>query len=79
MLVYPVISYADHYAVCRRVEYHKLGLGGDIKRDTTEDILFKLGQLLKDSSYRLSLLKMKHEIEELQEQSKCMSTVVNLH
>jgi hypothetical protein len=69
MLVYPPESVMDPAGCATRVVYHELGLRGDIKDDTVEDIQNKIHQLLTDTRFKQSLarLKQKNQAYNLQE------------
>lgn len=70
MLVYPLISYADHYGVSARVRYHNLGLTGDIKGASEESITFKINKLLSDPSYKMSMIRLNDRINVVDENAQ---------
>jgi zeaxanthin glucosyltransferase len=52
MLVYPRDSRMDQNGNAARISFHRLGLHGDINRDSAADILRKMQELLGDPQYR---------------------------
>jgi UDP:flavonoid glycosyltransferase YjiC (YdhE family) len=59
MLVYPGESVMDPPGNSTRVVYHELGLRGDMKTDTVEDIHTKINQLLTAQKFKESVAKLK--------------------
>jgi UDP:flavonoid glycosyltransferase YjiC (YdhE family) len=59
MLVYPSESVMDPPGNSTRVVYHELGLRGDMKTDTVEDIHTKINQLLTAQKFKESVAKLK--------------------
>jgi UDP:flavonoid glycosyltransferase YjiC (YdhE family) len=59
MLVYPGESVMDPPGNSTRVVYHELGLRGDMKTDTVEDIHTKINQLLTVQKFKESVAKLK--------------------
>lgn len=58
----PMILYAygkwDHRGNVARAEYHGLGLRGDLKRDSSDDIFRKLEKVIKEESFQKNINKM---------------------
>lgn len=59
MLVYPGESVMDPPGNSTRVVYHEIGLRGDMKIDTVEDIRGKLNQLLTDGKFKKNVEALK--------------------
>jgi UDP:flavonoid glycosyltransferase YjiC (YdhE family) len=59
MLVYPVDANYDQNGNSSRVIYHKLGLRGNIKSDSVEEIRDKVHELITNQEYRNSMIKMR--------------------
>nr|BBH87753.1 hypothetical protein KTC_25040 [Thermosporothrix sp. COM3] len=65
MLIYP--RQADQPGNAARVVYHGLGLRGNIRKESSEEIAQKVDLLLENSSYRTNLERMRQRF--LQEQA----------
>jgi UDP:flavonoid glycosyltransferase YjiC (YdhE family) len=59
MLVYPGESVMDPPGNSTRVVYHEIGLRGDMKIDTVEDIRGKMNQLLTDGKFKKNVEALK--------------------
>ena len=59
MLVYPGESVMDPPGNSTRVVYHQLGLRGDMRTDTVDDIRNKISQLLTDGNFRENVEALK--------------------
>jgi hypothetical protein len=59
LLAYPVHHEFDPNGNTARVEYHKLGLGGDAETDSIAEIRQKIRTLLEDPEYKTNMLAMK--------------------
>lgn len=58
MVVYPLTRQIDQYGNCARVEYHGLGIRGNIKSENEAGILRKIDLVLHDPSYRQNVRRM---------------------
>jgi zeaxanthin glucosyltransferase len=59
MLVYPNNDRTDNNGVSSRIVFHNLGLRGNIKRDTADDIQSKMKKLMTDHGFKENIKKMK--------------------
>ncbi len=64
MLVYPLDPMYDQIANGQKVEFHKLGLAGELKSEGVLEMRRKLGELLQSDMYRRSVLKFRNSIRE---------------
>ena len=62
MLAYPTKVQPDGNGNAAKIEYHGLGLRGDIERDTQEQIETKINELLHDPKYKQNIAAMKGRI-----------------
>jgi len=64
MLIYPARKHADNFGNAARVEYHGLGIKGNLKRASIENIKIKLRDVLENSIYKENLRKFKEQANE---------------
>jgi UDP:flavonoid glycosyltransferase YjiC (YdhE family) len=77
MLVYPGESVMDPPGNSTRVVYHELGLRGDMKIDTVEDIRRKVEMLLTDEKFKKNLEELK-QINRSYSADKAITLLLNL-
>lgn len=63
MLVYPLDAQNDQYGNALKVEYHKIGLRGNLLLEKKEQIMIKLMKLMNDKYYSLNIRKFKERID----------------
>lgn len=78
MLVCPFISYTDHKGNAARVFFHKLGLLGNIKWNTVDDLEEKICHLLTNEKFRDNLNQLKKKIALLSEHERMKLWIKNL-
>lgn len=59
MLVYPGFKNIDQVGNACRVQYHKIGLKGDVKKDSGELLKKKLNTILTETNFKENIRKMK--------------------
>lgn len=64
MLACPVDFRWDQPANARRIEFHRLGIAGDLRNDSAETIEANLGELLENKEYRKRLISFSNSIRE---------------
>jgi UDP:flavonoid glycosyltransferase YjiC (YdhE family) len=62
IVVYPGIKNIDQVGNACRVQYHKIGLKGDVKKDSGKLLKQKINAVLTDSSFKENIRKMKNEM-----------------
>jgi UDP:flavonoid glycosyltransferase YjiC (YdhE family) len=62
MLVYPGFKDIDQVGNACRVQYHKIGLKGDVKKDSGKLLKHKVNTVLTDLSFKENIHKMKNEM-----------------
>ncbi|GAB2978879.1 hypothetical protein GCM10027049_13120 [Mucilaginibacter puniceus] len=62
MLVYPGFKDIDQVGNACRVQFHKIGLKGDVKKDSAKMLKHKINTVLTDVSFKENIRKMKNEI-----------------
>jgi len=62
MLVYPGFKKIDQVGNACRVQFHKIGLKGDVKKDSQKLLKQKINKVLTDSSFKENIRKMKAEM-----------------
>lgn len=77
MLVYPGESVMDPPGNSTRVVYHELGLRGNMKTDTVEDIYTKINQLLTDQRFKNNVETLK-QINRSYSSDKAIALLSNL-
>lgn len=77
MLVYPGESVMDPPGNSTRVVYHELGLRGDMRADTVDDIRRKVNQLLTDSTFKKNLEALK-QVNRSYASDKAIKILLNL-
>ena len=77
MLVYPGESVMDPPGNSTRVVYHELGLRGNMKTDTTEDIGNKVSMLLSEKKFKANLEALK-QINRSYSSAKAIALLSNL-
>jgi len=63
MLVYPVETRIDQPGNARRIAHHGLGLTGDLRHDTVEQIREKISRLFQEPAFREKLKTLKAQSE----------------
>jgi zeaxanthin glucosyltransferase len=67
MVLFPM--FFDHPGCAARVEYHGIGLSGDIRRSSSRAILEMVSTVLEDPSYKRRAQQMQRHCYEIQEQA----------
>ena len=62
MLVYPGFKDIDQVGNACRVQYHKIGLKGDVKKDSAKLLKSKINTVLTGASFKANIQKMKNEM-----------------
>gem|GEM_PF-622993 len=62
MLVYPGTSLIDQVGNASRVEFHKIGLTGNLRKDSEKDIMGKVTEILTNPIYKQRISTMSEEI-----------------
>jgi zeaxanthin glucosyltransferase len=62
MLVYPGFKDIDQVGNACRVQFHKIGLKGDVKKDSEKLLKHKLNKVLTDPSFKENIRKMKNKM-----------------
>jgi UDP:flavonoid glycosyltransferase YjiC (YdhE family) len=58
MLIYPWSPTSDMNGITARVQYYNLGIRGDIKKDTEQDILTRITKLIRTPLFKSSVVRM---------------------
>lgn len=62
MVVYPGFKHIDQVGNACRVQFHKIGLKGDVQKDSAELLKNKINTVLADLSFKENIRKMKNEM-----------------
>jgi zeaxanthin glucosyltransferase len=75
MLVYPVNLFVDQNGNAARVFYHKIGLRGNIRKDSINEIKRKINQILNTDLFYKNIKSMQGAFIDCEQNSNCIEII----